>query len=97
MNKYGKMALGGALLAAFTAASVPALADNQFNKAEQCVIDEVGEIINRTAQTADMVDIYLDPIQEKCEKATGEKVKDPRVLEKGPSNFRAGGTQYIFK
>ena len=88
--------IAAALAVTFTLSSAHAN-QNNFNAAEQCMLDEIGEQISRGTATKPQVDIYLDPIQEKCETTTGLKVEDQRILAKGPSNFRAGGTQFIFK
>lgn len=94
--KY-KTAIASGLLAAFTSSAALAHGDTPFNKAEECFISELNQTIGHNAGTAETVDIYLTPLQEKCERKTEEKIQHMQLLGKGPSDFRAGGTQFIFK
>jgi hypothetical protein len=65
--------------------------------ADQCMIESYQSVIAAKAGTAETVDVEIDPMQKACEDKTGTAVQHPDLLKKGPSDFRAGGTQFIFK
>ena len=96
MKSTGKM-LAMAIL--FTA-SASAMADNSnpiLTPADQCMIDAYQEIFRQNAATKPVVDIHIAPIKEECEQRTNTQASHPELLEKGLSNFSAGGTKFNFK
>jgi len=85
--------------AALTGTSLAAHATetNELTAADQCMIDAYGEIISRHAQTTDVHEVEIAPLQERCEEDTGSVVQHPGLLKKGLSNWSAGGTRFLFK
>lgn len=82
----------------FTAASITsAVAAQQLTAADECMIDAYQEVFRTKAQTAEIVEVEIAPMQAKCEEKTGTKVRHPDLLKKGLSDFSAGGTRFLFK
>lgn len=96
MNTLSKTIIASSIFA--VAASGGALAKGlDLTPAGICMLEKHREIINTKAGTADVVEVDVDAMQKECEEKTGTKVKDKRLLKKGMSDFRAGGTAFLYK
>lgn len=85
------------LCTAIFAAGAQAAEPPTLTAADQCMIDAYQGIFRTHAQTVDVYEIEIAPIQQRCEEETDSKVEHPDLLEKGLSDWSAGGTRFLFK
>jgi Fe2+ or Zn2+ uptake regulation protein len=96
MNTLSKTLIASSMFA-LAASGGSFAAGLDLTPAGQCMLEKHREIINTKAGTAEVVEVDVDAMQKECEEKTGTKVKDQRLLKKGMSNFRAGGTAFLYK
>lgn len=70
---------------------------NDFNAAEQCVIEKTQEEVRSYHRTVEAHIVNLNVLEDTCEAETGMQIVDPRILEPNSEGFYAGGTHFTFE